>query len=310
VADTSTNPLPDFRLDRALLRRRFARAAAHCDEADFLYREVARRMDERLDFVRLAPRRILDLGCGAGADLARLGERYPKAERFGIDFAPPMLARARQRLAPRPGGLRRLLGKTDPAVRLIAADALHLPLPDASVSLIWSNLTLPAIADPLPVFREMRRVLADGGLATFSALGPDTLRELRAALPAHAGERVHRFIDMHDIGDALLRAGFSDPVMDMEMLTLTYASLDELFADLRASGLNNAAAGRARGLGGRAGWAAARAYYETLRRDDRLPVSVEIIQGHAWKAGPGAEPASRHDGRSVVHFRPRHDPTV
>jgi malonyl-CoA O-methyltransferase len=291
----------DFRLDRALLRRRLARAAAHCDEADFLVREIARRMDERLDYMRIAPKRLLDLGCGAGADLPRLGERYPGAARLGIDISPPMLARARQRLAPRRSGLRRLLGKNAPPIRLVAADAARLPLPDASVSLIWSNLMLPAIDDPLPVFREMQRTLEDGGLTIFSALGPDTLRELRAALPARAGERVHRFIDMHDIGDALLRAGFSDPVIDMEMLTLTYPRLDELFADLRAAAANNAAIARARGLSARADWAHARAYYETLRRDDGLPVSVEIIQGHAWKTAAREKPA--FDGRAIVQFR-------
>ncbi|MDR1063820.1 MAG: methyltransferase domain-containing protein [Azoarcus sp.] len=297
---------PDFRLDHALLRRRFACAAAHCDEAAFLAREIARRMDERLDYMRIAPRRILDLGCGTGADLARLAERYPDAERFGIDFAPPMLARARQRLAPCRSGLRRLLGKAAPTARLIAAEAAHLPLADASVSLVWSNLMLPAVDDPLPVFREIHRTLEDGGLAIFSTLGPDTLRELRAALPVHAGERVHRFIDMHDIGDALLRAGFSDPVMDMEMLTLTYASLDELFDDLRTAAANNASIARARGLSGRAGWTRARARYETLRRDGRLPVGVEIIQGHAWKADG---PAPRRDDRAIVHFHP-HPPSA
>ncbi|MDR2092911.1 MAG: methyltransferase domain-containing protein [Azoarcus sp.] len=293
---------PDFRLDHALLKRRFARAAAHCDEAAFLVREIARRMDERLDYMRIAPKCILDLGCGTGGDLARLAERYPDAERLGIDFAPPMLVRAGQRLAPSRPGLRRLWRKSAPPARLIAAEAAQLPLADASVSLIWSNLLLPAVDDPLPVFREMHRTLEDGGLLMFSTLGPDTLCELRAALPAHAGERVHRFIDMHDIGDALLRAGFSDPVMDMEMLTLTYARLDELFDDLRAAAANNAAAARARGLAGRADWARARAHYETLRRDARLPVSVEIIQGHAWKTD---RPAPRRDDRAIIQFHPR-----
>ncbi|MDR0702482.1 MAG: methyltransferase domain-containing protein [Azoarcus sp.] len=293
---------PDFRLDHALLRRRFARAAAHCDEAAFLACEVARRMDERLDYMRIAPRRILDLGCGTGSDLARLAGRYPDAERLGVDFAPPMLARASQRLSPRRNGLCRLWSKSAPPARLIAAEAAQLPLADASVSLIWSNLMLPAVDDPLSVFREMRRTLENGGLAIFSTLGPDTLRELRAALPTHAGERVHRFIDMHDIGDALLRAGFSDPVMDMEMLTLTYARLDELFDDLRTTAANNASTARARGLAGRADWAQARACYEALRRNGRLPVSIEIIQGHAWKAGHSTP---RRDGLTAVHFHPR-----
>ncbi|MDR2032692.1 MAG: methyltransferase domain-containing protein [Azoarcus sp.] len=293
-------PPPDFPLDRALLRRRFSRAAARCDEAAFLVREIARRMDERLDYIRIAPRRILDLGCGTGGDLERLGARYPMAERIGIDFAEPMLARARQRLAPRAGGLRRLFGSARPALQLAAADAARLPLPDASVTLAWSNLTLASIDTPQPVLREIYRALEDGGLVMFSTLGPDTLRELRDALPARGGARVHRFTDMHDLGDALLRAGFADPVMDMEILTLTYTRLDELFADLRAAGGNNAARMRARGLSGRAGWEAARARYDTLRREGRLPVSVEIVQGHAWKTAP----APPSDGRAVVRLHP------
>ena len=245
---------PDFRLDHALLRRRLRQAGIGSSPgADFLAREIARRMDERLDLIRIAPHRILDIGCGAGHDLARLGERYPEAVRIGLDLVGQQLAHARARLAPPSGSLRRLFTKSPPPINLAAAEAARLPLKDASVSLVWANLMLPFIDDPLPVFREMCRVLETGGLIMFSSLGPDTLRELREILPAHAGERVHRFTDMHDLGDSLIAAGFSDPVMDMEMVTLTYGSLDEFFADLRANAANNAALTRPRGLCGRAG---------------------------------------------------------
>ena len=127
------------------------------------------------------------------------------------------------------------------------------------------------------------------------------LRERRAALPDRRGERVHRFIDMHDIGDALVQAGFTDPVMDMEIVTLTYPDLDTLLQDLRHSGGANAATSRPRGLSGRREWAEARAAYEHLRRDGRLPATFEIIQGHAWKAPP----KTTEDGRSIVRFQPR-----
>ena len=292
---------PGFTLDRGLLRRRFERAAPHYDAADALAREVARRMDERLDYIRLSPQRVLDLGCGTGADLPRLAERFPAATLLAADFAPAMLARAGARLRPQGGGLlRRLIGGRAAAPHFVA-DARALPLPRASLGLVWSNLMLPALDDPLPAFREVHRTLQVDGLFMFSTLGPDTLHELRAVLPAASGERVHRFIDMHDLGDALVRAGFSDPVMDMEMLTLTYADLDGLFADLRASGANNAARGRPRGLSGRSGWEAARAAYARLRRDGRLPASFEIIQGHAWKAAP----KTTEDGRAIVRFQAR-----
>ncbi|MDX5410933.1 MAG: methyltransferase domain-containing protein [Thauera sp.] len=296
----------EFALDRDLLRRRFERAAATCDRADVLMREVARRMDERLDYIRIAPRRILDLGCGTGADLPRLAERFPEATLLAADFAPAMLGRASARLRPQAGGglLRRLLRSAPAALPHLVADARALPCARASLGLVWSNLMLPAVDDPLPVFREIHRCLEVDGLLMFSTLGPDTLRELRAALPAHRGDRVHRFIDMHDLGDALVQAGFTDPVMDMEMLTLTYAEFDGLLEDLRASGGTNAAVGRPRGLSGRTEWAQARAAYERLRRDGRLPASFEIIQGHAWKATP----KTTEDGRSIVRFQPRPSP--
>ena len=292
-----------FALDRHLLRRRFDRAAARCDSADLLAREIARRMDERLDYIRVTPRRVLDLGCGTGADLPRLAERCPDATLLAADFSPAMIAGAGARIRPArsAGLLRRLLSAASAALPHLVAQSDALPLARASLGLVWSNLMLPALDDPLPTFREIHRTLEVDGLVMFSTLGPDSLRELRAALPTDAGERVHRFIDMHDVGDALVKAGFADPVMDMEMLTLTYTELDGLLLDLRATGANNAASTRARGLAGRQGWARARASYDRLRQDGRLPATFEIIQGHAWKPAP----KTLDDGRSIVHFQPR-----
>jgi malonyl-CoA O-methyltransferase len=292
-------PAPEtFALDRGLIRRRFERAAHTCDEAAALAREVARRMDERLDYIRIEPRRILDVGCGSGADLERLGQRYPAAQRIGLDFALPMLARI---AADRNSFISRLLRRHPRQPLLTCADACALPFGHASISLVWSNLMLNWLTDPAPALAEFHRVLEVGGLLMFSTLGPDTLRELRKALPDHCGERVHRFIDMHDIGDALIKAGFSDPVMDMEVLTLTYATVDDLLRDLRLSGCTNASTARPRALAGKAGWYAARAALEGLRQDTRLPITFEVVQGHAWKAAP----TIIADGRSVVRFQPR-----
>lgn len=292
---------PDFRLDTPRLRQRLSRAADTYDSADLLAREISRRMEERLDYIRLTPERILDLGCGTGSDLTRLGQRYPDATTFGTDIAVTMLLQARRRNTPKSSLLQRLTGRTANGAPLLAADSHALPVRSHSISLLWSNLMLPALHDPLPALQEAHRVLETGGLLMFSTFGPDTLRELRGVLPIHAGERVHRFIDMHDIGDALVKAGFSDPVMDMEMLTLTYTDLDTLFHDLRATGSNNTASSRPRGLSGRQGWQQARQAYEKLRKDGRLPVTFEVIQGHAWKAAP----KTVADGRSVVQFHPR-----
>ena len=293
-------PAPDsFELDRKLIRRRFERAATYCDQAGVLAREIARRMDERLDYIRIEPQRILDVGCGTGTDLERLGQRYPTAQRIGVDFALPMLERTAA--ANRHGRFARLLRRHPPAPLLTCADACALPFGHGSVSLAWSNLMLNWLTDPAPALAEFHRVLEVGGLLMFSTLGPDTLRELRSTLPDRWGERVHRFIDMHDIGDALIKAGFTDPVMDMEVLTLTYATVDDLLRDLRLSGCTNASTARPRGLAGKNGWSDARAALDDLRQEGRLPITIEVVQGHAWKAAP----KTIADGRTVVNFQPR-----
>jgi len=257
-------------------------------------------MAERLAYIKLTPSRILDLGCGVGSDLPLLAEHYPGAQRVGVDFAAPLLKLA----AGERGFLRRLLGAGRNEPTLVCADAEHLPLGRASVQMVWSNLMLNWLHDPMPALHEMHRVLEIDGMLMFSTLGPDTLRELRAAMPAGSGERVHRFIDMHDIGDCLVRAGFAEPVMDMETITLTYGDLDGLVRDLRDAGATNASLARPRGLTGRANWARAREAYERLRVDGRLPASFEIIYGHAWKAAPKKAP----DGRDVIRFEPRRKP--
>ncbi|MBI4755480.1 MAG: malonyl-ACP O-methyltransferase BioC [Betaproteobacteria bacterium] len=291
---------PPGNLDALAVRRNFARAAPGYNQAAALAREVAGRMASRLDYVRLTPARILDAGCGTGADLNLLGERYPGALRLGCDIALPMLAQAGHRSA----WLRRLLPRlSGGGVALLGGDAAHLPLVHGSVDLLWSNLMLHWANDPLAVLGEFRRVLAVGGLLMFSTLGPDTLRELRRAFAAaDRAPHVHRFVDMHDVGDMLVAAGFAQPVMDMEVITLTYRSLDDLLHELRAAGASNADACRGRGLLGKRAWHRVIATYEAMRRDARLPATFEVIYGHAWKP----EPRTTEDGRTIVRFdRPR-----
>jgi malonyl-CoA O-methyltransferase len=164
---------------------------------------------------------------------------------------------------------------------------------------VWSNLALAWSHDPAATLREWHRVLETGGLLMFSSYGPDTLQELRRAFAAvDAAPHVHPFVDMHDLGDALVAAGFADAVMDMEMLTLTYGSPAALLAELRASGRRNAHAARRRGLTGRRAWARMIAACAALARDGRIPASFEIVYGHAWKAAPRA----LADGRAIVKF--------
>ena len=250
-------------------------------------------MLERLQYIVLDPGRILDAGCGDGRGADLLAERYPRAQVLGLDFALPMLQAARSR----DPWARRVLKRA--RVDYLCADIASVPLSAASIDLAWSNLTLHCTGDPQPALKELRRVLTVGGLLMFSCYGPDTLKELKSAFAAHDGEaHVHDFIDMHDLGDMLSTCGYSAPVMDMEVITLTYADVDTLLADLRATGQQNAHAGRRRGCSGKGVLGAMRAAYENLRRDGRLPASFEIVYGHAWK------PAQRltDDGRSVVRL--------
>lgn len=288
-----------FRLDRRQSRRAFERAARAGQDAAVLQREVEGRMLERLDYVRLRPARVLDAGCGFGRGLTLLGRRFPGAELLGVDFAEaalraavradPFIARARRRLA---GAARFHL----------SADLVALPLRPASVSMVWSNLALAWEADPLLALREFHRVLSVGGLLMFSTYGPDTLKELKSAFAVDPHARhVHTFADMHDLGDMLVASGFVAPVMDMETIMLTYADVAALTRDLRASGQTCAAADRRRGLMGRDAWRRLLDAYERERIQGKLPATIEVVYGHAWKG----EPRVAADGRHVVKMESR-----
>jgi len=238
-------------------------------------------MLERLDYVKIAPRRILD--AGSGPPQRALGKRYRGAAVIALDVSLAMLRASR----PRFGFFR------GSAPMPVCGDLARIPLAGAAVDLAWSNMALHWVADPLLAFKELHRALAVDGLLMFSTLGPDTLAELRAAAGA---ARVHHFADMHDLGDMLLAAGFAAPVMDAERLTLLYPSGEALLADLRASGQTCALAGGARGLAGRNFLAALRQGLAAQAREGKLAVSYEVVYGHAWKAAP----TRTADGRSVV----------
>lgn len=287
---------PQF-VDTRRVRRNFARAAGAYDELAVVQREVGSRMLERLDYVKIEPQRVLDLGCGTGASLTALATRYPKAQLLGADFSEAMLGAGRSQRS-QLQWLLPFMRKRQAA--LLAADALALPFKSGALDLLWSNLMLHWLDDPLPALREMQRTLAVGGLLMFSTLGPDTLKELRASF---SDGQVHtqRFADMHDYGDMLLECGFSDPVMDVEVLTVTYASFDDLLRDLRQGGASCAMMDRRRGLSGRSAWQAARAAYEQRRLDGRLPATFEVVYGHAWKG----QPTKSADGRAIVRFDPK-----
>jgi malonyl-CoA O-methyltransferase len=301
-------PAPDPReVDPQAVRRSFARAARTYDAAAVLQREIGARMAQRLDVVKLAPELILDAGCGTGEAVGELSARYPAARVVPLDCALPMVVAARRRAAQGRTLLRRLLpiGPRYSAPLCVCGDMNTLPLRGVAFDLVWSNLALQWVNDAPRVFAEWRRVLKVGGLATFATFGPDTLRELRHAFARADGHtHTNRFVDMHDLGDMLVHAGFADPVMDMEQVTLTYDAPQALLRELKHLGATNATRGRPHGLMGRARWQRMLAALEGLRREGRIPATFEVVYGHAWKG----EPRRTEDGRAIVRMSRRPGP--
>jgi malonyl-CoA O-methyltransferase len=299
-------PAPDPReVDTRAVRRAFGRAAATYDASAALQREVGSRMAQRLDYVKLAPAAILDAGCGTGEAVGELAARYAGARVIALDLALPMVAAARLRSRAGRTVLRRLLrplagGHAALAPSFVCGDINALPLAGVSVDLVWSNLALQWVNDVPRAFAEFRRVLTVGGLLSFTTFGPDTLREVRDAFAGlDASTHTNRFLDMHDIGDMLVNAGFADPVMDMEHVTLTFESPRALVAELKAIGATNRTRGRPRALMGRARWSRAMQRLQALACDGRIPATFEVVYGHAWKAAARTTP----EGHAIVRIQ-------
>ncbi|NOZ38148.1 MAG: malonyl-ACP O-methyltransferase BioC [Gammaproteobacteria bacterium] len=264
-------------LESVQVRRSFEQAAASYDKAALLQREVGSRLLERLDYIRFKPARILDLGAGTGYCQQSLALRYPEAETYALDIAQTMLMQARKKIS----WLRRLKRRD----HFVNAEAAALPFADNSIDMVVSNLTLQWCVDLVAVFSECRRVLKPGGTLLFSNFGPDTLKELRhcwAKIDAHT--HVNQFADMHDMGDAMLQSGFSDPVVDMEMITITYNDVRSIMQDLKQIGAHNVTQGRTRSLTGKGRLQQLQQAYEAYRQQGRLPVTHEVIYGLAWRS--------------------------
>ena len=280
-------------IDVALLRKRFDRAAATYAEAAVVQREVGNRLLERFDIMRIAPTVVLDIGCGPGTHTSAIATRFPDATVVAVDQSTAMVAIAAPPV-PKQGWLSRLKSAGGKAAkgetRGLIADMNALPLPREHADVLWSNFALQWANDLPALFAEWNRVLKVGGVMMFTAPGPDTLIELRRAISrdeAVANQYVHRFTDLHDIGDMLVHAGFADPVMDMEVITLEYATIDALWRDLRAQAASNAMQTRPRGLMTPRKLRAIEAALDGGRRDGGpIRISVEVIYGHAWKIPP------------------------
>lgn len=267
-----------YAIDSAAVERRFDRAAAGFDDADFLHALTMDGLLARLQPMKVEPGIVVDLGCGTGRAIRPLAKQFRGARVIGVDRSRGMLDRCRRQ--------RLWLTKAS----FIRADARHLPLADNSIDVVFSNLLLPWIDDLAPLAREVSRVLRKDGLFAFSTLGPDTLGALRDAWAAIDDQpHVNRFIDMHDVGDSLARNGLRDPVLDVDRTTVTYENANGLFRDLAASGARNALSRRHKGLTGRRRFDAMR---QRLEDSGKFAVDVEIVYGHSWGSGRGSADGS------------------
>ncbi len=258
--------------DRALLRRRYGAAAAGYSQAADLQREVASRLLDGLERAPAQPALVVDAGCGPGEAAGQLRRRFGRAQVLALDLALPMLQKAR-----RQGGFWR-------PVSVVCADMAALPLADASVDVLFSNLALHWLDDIDGLLAGFQRVLRPEGLLLLSCHGPQTLIELRQAWAAADGRpHVHDFPDMAALGDALMARGFRDPVLDRDLFTVNHDSLDALLADLRGLGANNARNDRHRGLTGKHAWQRMRAFHRQHAQaaDGQCPSTVEVIYAHA-----------------------------
>jgi len=274
-------------IDRRAARRSFSAASNSYDQAAILQKEVRQLLLDRLAVLKLTPHVVVDLGCGTGHASAALQRMYPKASVLAVDAAWGMLAHANQQRS----RWQRWFGG---GFQRVCADAFALPLKTASVDVLFSNLMLQWCLPPDAALTEMRRVLKPNGVLLFSSFGPDTLKELRAAWIAAdaAHTHVNSFVDMHDLGDAMVRAGLAEPVLDVERFTLTYPDVKILMRDLKAIGAHNVTAGRSHALTGRGAFKRMQQAYEQERRDGVLPASYEVVLGQGWG---NDKPANNHE---------------
>jgi malonyl-CoA O-methyltransferase len=263
--------------NQADVRRAFDRAAERYEQFAVLQNEVCNRLLEKLDIVKITPEFILDAGAGTGKAIPALFERYKKAQLVALDLSEKMLGKSA-----RHGGFFR-------APHLVCADIERLPFADDTFDLVFSSLSMQWCNDLNAALLEAKRVLKPGGLFVFSTFGPDTLKELRYSWnKVDEFNHVNQFIDMHDIGDALLQDGYAEPVMEAEVMTVTYDTVDEIMHDLKAIGANVTSTktqGKRsnKGLTGKSVLQTVRQAYESFRKDNVLPATYEIVYGHAWK---------------------------
>jgi len=256
------------------LARRFDRIASGFEAHDFLHAEVRERLLERLPLFRLDPERILDLGCGTGGSKTLLEKHFPEVPVFYLDVSGQMCKQAGE--------------------QAIQANALQLPFPDNSLDLVLSNFMLHYVSDLPAAFREVNRVLCHGGLFLFNIAGAQSLQELREAWSFDNYPHIDALPDLQTVGDVVQSTGLTDPVLDSEIITVTYTSFSKMIRELRAVSTARDTGNRRQGLTGKTLWSTMRAACEAGRdTEGKLPVSIEVIYGHAFGGNikTAAEPA-------------------
>jgi malonyl-CoA O-methyltransferase len=288
-------------VDKKEVRKSFSRAASSYDAAAILQKLVREEMASRMPLMKISPSVVLDAGSGTGQGSVLLHQMYPKAHLISMDFAMGMLKTSQDKTSSVLSKLKKLLGANQPT--FLCADIEKMPLLPSSVDLFWSNLALQWCHDIQASFEEIHRVLAPNGLLMFSTLGPDTLYELQSVFPSNDAEvHVNQFIDMHEVGDAIARAGFSGIVMDVDKVVLTYQDVIAMMRDLKSIGAHNVNQGRGRGLKGRGFLKRIATEYEKYREEGRLPATFEVIYGHAWKAPSSRSQSHQNEQVAPVNF--------
>lgn len=266
------NLLNPPRLDKTAVKNSFNRCAGQYDQSAVLQREVLIRLFDRLQYIKIDPKLVVDLGCGTGQGIKMLRKQYSKSSILGLDLAHEMLSMSKKQY-----------GLFD-RKWLVNADMEQLPLADGQVDLIFSSLALQWSNDLVETFAEFKRVGRQGGLLMFTTFGVNTLHELRQSWQEiDPSPRVHQFMDMHDIGDMMMSSGLSQPVLDMENITLEYEHFEDLLKDLKSIGATNAERSRSRGLMTAKKLARLKAVYENFAfKNERYTATYEVVYGHAW----------------------------
>lgn len=276
------------------LKRRFARAAPEFDRADFVHRTTFAGIAERLAPVAMQPKTIIDLGSATGSGSRQLAKMYRGSRIISMDISLPMLHQGRTK--------RSWLGK----ISAVQGSAVQIPLRDGSADLVVANLLLPWIDDLASCCREISRVLRKDGLFVLATLGPDSLEEIRAAWALQdSTAHVLSFLDMHDIGDLLVRSGMRDPVLDVDHLDVTYRDTTSLYRDLTRAGARNTLSARRKSLTGKQRFGQMERALLEHANDGPLSLGLELVYAHAWGGGPVMPPGEYRLDPAAIGRRDR-----